>query len=65
MYRLEVYMAMVMGHAIRCPELQFIVAYSNLVEDDVTENSNEEEWLSGLNLVTDQTSIKVVREARA
>lgn len=54
MYRLEVHMALVVGHVIRCPELQSAVAYPSLPDDDLTGSSLEPtEWLSGWNYVTD------------
>lgn len=51
MYRLEVHMAMVMGHVVRCPELQSLVAYPQSEEDDSA--PGDFEWLSGWNFVTD------------
>lgn len=50
MYRLEVHIAMVMGHAVRCPELQSMVAYP---EGEGEDAADEFEWLSGWNFVTD------------
>lgn len=51
MYRLEVHMAMVMGHVVRCPELQSHVAYPESEEDGSA--VSQFEWLSGWNFVTD------------
>ncbi|KAF5612739.1 c6 transcription factor [Fusarium tjaetaba] len=48
MYRLEVHSALVMGHVIRCPEQQTMVAYPG---DDL--QHTEGNWLVGWNFVTD------------
>lgn len=69
MYRLEVHMALVMGHAIRCPELQSTVAYPKGENDEA---EDDEEWLSGWNFVTDLyrglehmlTKVRLLREPR-
>lgn len=50
MYRLEVHMSMIMGHAVRCPELQAMVHYPSMTDPDA---SMAHEWLSGWNFVTD------------
>ncbi|KAF5987682.1 hypothetical protein FBULB1_1839 [Fusarium bulbicola] len=48
MYRLEVHSALVMGHVIRCPEQQTMVAYPS--DDSQPAEGN---WLIGWNFVTD------------
>ncbi|ERS97366.1 hypothetical protein HMPREF1624_06698 [Sporothrix schenckii ATCC 58251] len=64
MYRLEVHTALVMGHPVRCPELESLVAYpqipdfdrfgGNYGEGSEAINDNDEvEWLTGWNFVTD------------
>lgn len=67
MYRLEVHMAMIMGHAVRCPELQSLVAYPERPDHDcqssgrrgarhddgANESDSDTEWLTGWNFVTD------------
>lgn len=53
MYRLEVHTSLVLGHAVRCPELQSAIAYPNLPDQDFTESVGESEWLSAWNFVTD------------
>ncbi|KPI36799.1 uncharacterized protein AB675_11747 [Cyphellophora attinorum] len=49
MYRLEVHSALVLGHVVRCPELQCLVSYPTLPD----QSHDEAEWLSGWNFVTD------------
>jgi hypothetical protein len=57
MYRLEVHTSLVIGHVVRCPELQSSVAYPTIQDIDSTEpedrNDYQAEWLSGWNFVTD------------
>ncbi|KAF1811844.1 hypothetical protein P152DRAFT_437703 [Eremomyces bilateralis CBS 781.70] len=53
LYRLEVHMALVMGHAIRCPEIQSMVSYPSLADQQDARSTTESEWLSGWNFVTD------------
>ncbi|KIV92350.1 hypothetical protein, variant 1 [Exophiala mesophila] len=53
MYRLEVHTSLVLGHAVRCPELHSAVAYPSLPDQDFTESIRESEWLSGWNFITD------------
>lgn len=53
MYRLEVHLAVVLGHVVRCPELQSAVAYPTLPDQDSTEVTQDSEWLSGWNFITD------------
>jgi hypothetical protein len=53
MYRLEVHTSLVIGHVVRCPELQSSVAYPTLPDDDFTESSGDYEWLRGWNFITD------------
>lgn len=52
MYRLEVHTALVMGHPVRCPELQSLVAYPEVPDLD-SDGNDEVEWLTGWNFVTD------------
>ncbi|KAH8697841.1 putative C6 transcription factor [Talaromyces proteolyticus] len=54
MYRLEVHTSLVIGHVIRCPELQSSVAYPTIQDNDLTKSDDGQfEWLSGWNFVTD------------
>lgn len=53
MYRLEVHTSLVLGHAVRCPELQCAIAYPMLPDQDFTELTGDSEWLSGWNFITD------------
>lgn len=57
MYRLEVHTSLVIGHVVRCPELQSSVAYPTIQDIDFIEsedyNVHQSEWLSGWNFVTD------------
>ncbi|KAI1617866.1 putative C6 transcription factor [Exophiala viscosa] len=53
MYRLEVHTSLVLGHAVRCPELQSAVAYPIIPDQDYTESIADMEWLSGWNFITD------------
>ncbi|KAK4934662.1 hypothetical protein LTR10_024126 [Elasticomyces elasticus] len=53
MYRLEVHTSLVLGHAVRCPELQSAVAYPMIPDQDHTESVVDMEWLSGWNFITD------------
>lgn len=53
MYRLEVHLSLVLGHAVRCPELNSAVAYPTLPDQDYTELTHDSEWLSGWNFITD------------
>ncbi len=53
MYRLEIHTSLVLGHAVRCPELQSAVAYPVLPDQDLTESLEDLEWLSGWNFITD------------
>lgn len=57
MYRLEVHTSLVIGHVVRCPELQSSVAYPTIQDIDSTQsedyNVHQSEWLSGWNFVTD------------
>lgn len=53
MYRLEVHTSLVLGHAVRCPELQSAIAYPMLPDHDFTISATDSEWLSGWNFVTD------------
>ncbi|KAL1906194.1 hypothetical protein Sste5344_008031 [Sporothrix stenoceras] len=52
MYRLEVHTALVLGHPVRCPELQSLVAYPEVPDFD-GDDDDEVEWLTGWNFVTD------------
>ncbi|KAF5964748.1 c6 transcription factor [Fusarium coicis] len=51
MYRLEVHSGLVMGHVIRCPEQQIMVAYPSDGSGD--SQPTEVNWLIGWNFVTD------------
>ncbi|EXJ82511.1 hypothetical protein A1O3_06324 [Capronia epimyces CBS 606.96] len=53
MYRLEVHTSLVLGHAVRCPELQSAISYPMLPDQDFTESAADSEWLSGWNFITD------------
>lgn len=53
MYRLEVHTSLVLGHPVRCPELQSAVAYPMIPDRDITESDGDMEWLSGWNFITD------------
>ncbi|KIW47048.1 uncharacterized protein PV06_02660 [Exophiala oligosperma] len=53
MYRLEIHTSLVLGHAVRCPELQSAVAYPMVPDQDFTESVENLEWLSGWNYITD------------
>ncbi|KIW10315.1 hypothetical protein PV08_11277 [Exophiala spinifera] len=53
MYRLEIHTSLVLGHAVRCPELQSAVAYPTLPDQDFTESMENLEWLTGWNFITD------------
>lgn len=59
MYRIEVHSALVMGHAIRCPEMHAAVSYpivppiSSPVADVAADDKSTEAWLIGWNYVTD------------
>lgn len=53
MYRLEVHTALVMGHPVRCPELQSLVAYPEVPDFDSGDGDDKVEWLTGWNFVTD------------
>ncbi|KIH90458.1 hypothetical protein SPBR_00552 [Sporothrix brasiliensis 5110] len=64
MYRLEVHTALVMGHPVRCPELESLVAYPQIPDFDrfggnygdgteAINDNGEVEWLTGWNFVTD------------
>lgn len=53
MYRLEIHTSLVLGHAVRCPELQSAVAYPMIPDQDLTESLEDLEWLSGWNFITD------------
>jgi len=53
MYRLEVHTSLIIGHVIRCPELQSAVAYPTVSDGDSTESTEDSEWLSGWNFITD------------
>jgi hypothetical protein len=53
MYRLEIHTSLVLGHAVRCPELQSAVAYPVVPDQDFTESLEDLEWLTGWNFITD------------
>lgn len=53
MYRLEVHASLVLGHAVRCPELQCSVSYPKGPDPAYGEPLDNFEWLSGWNFVTD------------
>lgn len=62
MYRLEVHSALIMGHSIRCPEMQSAVAYPVISEDMAAALTGSLEsvggfpfgcWLVGWNYITD------------
>lgn len=53
MYRLEAHTSVVLGHPVRCPELQSAVAYPMIPDRDFTESDGDTEWLSGWNFITD------------
>ncbi|PSK45141.1 hypothetical protein B9Z65_2281 [Elsinoe australis] len=53
MYRLEVHTSLVMGHVVRCPDLQANVAYPSIPDEESTELGPAFEWLTGWNFVTD------------
>ncbi|KAF2219389.1 putative C6 transcription factor [Elsinoe ampelina] len=53
MYRLEVHTSLVMGHVVRCPDLQSNVAYPGIPDELLTMSGLEMEWLTGWNFVTD------------
>lgn len=53
-YRLEVHTSIVMGHPVRCPELQCFVQYPAVPDQDTSHGSEDDmEWLAGWNFVTD------------
>ncbi|KAF4556721.1 Hypothetical protein D9617_1g086000 [Elsinoe fawcettii] len=53
MYRLEVHTSLVMGHVVRCPDLQSNVTYPGIPDELLTVKGIELEWLTGWNFVTD------------
>ncbi|PNS14445.1 hypothetical protein CAC42_3731 [Sphaceloma murrayae] len=53
MYRLEVHTSLVMGHVVRCPDLQSHVGYPTVRDEEITASGHMSEWLTGWNFVTD------------
>ncbi|KAF2122698.1 hypothetical protein BDV96DRAFT_639266 [Lophiotrema nucula] len=53
MYRLEVHTALIIGHTIRCPEIQIAVEYPSDPVFDLQSTNSDLEWLTGWNFVTD------------
>lgn len=53
MYRLEVHTSLILGHVIRCPEMEISVRYPNSHVTRVATAVPSSDWLAGWNFVTD------------